>query len=73
MEALDHKCPSCGAKITFHPKEQKWVCEYCGSKFSLEELQKYQNASSDSAGLMSPDDKSKLDNIDANANSNISW
>ena len=28
----------------------------------------YQNASSDSAGLMSPDDKSKLDNIAANAN-----
>ena len=28
----------------------------------------YQNASSDSAGLMSPDDKSKLDNIAADAN-----
>ena len=28
----------------------------------------YQNASSDSAGLMSPNDKSKLDNIAANAN-----
>ena len=38
MEALDHKCPSCGAKITFHPKEQKWVCDYCGSKFTLEEI-----------------------------------
>ena len=48
MEALDHKCPSCGAKITFHPKEQKWVCDYCGSKFTLEEMQKYQNASSES-------------------------
>ena len=47
MEALDHKCPSCGAKITFHPKEQKWVCDYCGSKFTLEEMQKYQNASSE--------------------------
>ena len=47
MEALNHKCPSCGAKITFHPKEQKWVCEYCGSQFTLEEMQKYQNASSE--------------------------
>ena len=46
MEALDHKCPSCGAVLKFSPKEQKWSCDYCGSKFSLEELQKYKNASS---------------------------
>ncbi len=46
MEVLDNKCPSCGAKITFNPKNQKWDCEYCGSKFSLEEMQNYNNASS---------------------------
>lgn len=46
MEALDNKCPSCGAAINFSPKEQKWVCEYCGSKFTLEEMQQHKNASS---------------------------
>ncbi len=46
-EALDHTCPSCGAKITFEPKTQTWDCEYCGSKFTLEELKKHQNAASD--------------------------
>ena len=46
MDALDHKCPACGAVLKFSPKDQKWSCEYCGSKFTLEELQKYKNASS---------------------------
>lgn len=46
MEALDNKCPACSAKIDFNPKNQKWDCKYCGSKFTLEEMQKYQNASS---------------------------
>lgn len=49
MEALDNKCPACGAKIEFNPKNQKWDCKYCGSKFTLEEMQKYQNASSKEA------------------------
>lgn len=38
MEALDHKCPSCGAKVVFHPETQRWDCEYCGSSYSLVEL-----------------------------------
>lgn len=49
MEALDNKCPACGAKIKFNPKNQKWDCEYCGSKYTLEEMKKYDNASSDEA------------------------
>lgn len=49
MEALDNKCPACGAKITFNPVNQLWDCEYCGSKFSLEEMQKHENASSEKA------------------------
>lgn len=46
MEALDNKCPSCGAKIVFNPKNQMWDCDYCGSKFTLEEMKNYKNASS---------------------------
>ena len=47
MRVLDNKCPGCGAKITFNPKIQKWDCEYCCSKFSLEEMKKYENAYDD--------------------------
>ena len=63
MEVLDNKCPACGAKITFNPKNQKWDCEYCGSKFTLEEMKKYNNASSDKANEQSIP-KKKLDNFD---------
>lgn len=37
---LDHKCPSCSATLKFNPHGQNWVCEYCGSEFKLEDLEK---------------------------------
>ncbi len=46
-KAVDNKCPACGAPIFLKPKTGKWECEYCGSSFSLEELKKHNNASSD--------------------------
>ena len=45
--AINNKCPSCGAPITFNPKLNKWKCDYCNSEFTLEEMQKYNNASSE--------------------------
>lgn len=59
MEALDNKCPSCGAVIKFSPKEQKWVCEYCGSEFTLEEMQQHKNASSEEANQKSSEKKKR--------------
>lgn len=38
MKTVDHKCPSCNASINYNPKTKNWVCEYCGGKFTLEEL-----------------------------------
>lgn len=38
MSVVDHKCPACLAELKFNPKVQKWVCKYCGSEYSLEEL-----------------------------------
>lgn len=52
MEVLDNRCPTCGAPIKFNPKNQKWDCIYCGSKFTLEEMQKYDNASSKKANTV---------------------
>ena len=43
LGVLDNRCPACGAKIDFNPKNQKWDCEYCGSNFTLEEMQKHNN------------------------------
>ena len=44
--ALDHKCPGCAAPIFFVPSVGKWKCEYCDGAYTLEELQKHNNASS---------------------------
>lgn len=35
---LDHKCPNCDAVLKFNPHGQNWVCEYCQSKFTREEI-----------------------------------
>lgn len=36
--ALDSKCPSCGAQIIWDPAIEKFKCEYCSSEFTSEEL-----------------------------------
>ena len=46
-KAMHNKCPACSAPIFFQPNLNKWKCEYCNSEFSLEEMQKYNNASSE--------------------------
>ncbi len=46
-EVLDSKCPNCGSRITFDPTSNKWICKFCGSSFTLEEIQKHKNASSE--------------------------
>lgn len=37
-DALDSKCPSCGAQIIWEPSIEKFKCEYCGSLFSADEF-----------------------------------
>ena len=46
---LDNKCPSCGANIKFNPETQTFKCEYCFSEYTLEEMKKFNNASSEEA------------------------
>lgn len=41
-DALDSKCPSCGAQIIWEPSIEKFKCEYCGSLFSADEFLKLQ-------------------------------
>lgn len=43
MDAQDNKCPACGATITFSPTDQMWICGYCSSKYSLEQLEQMQS------------------------------
>lgn len=41
MSDLQYKCPACGAPISFDPQRSAMVCGYCGSTFSVAEVEKY--------------------------------
>ena len=35
----EHKCPSCGAPLHFDPNSQLLVCDYCGNKFTIAQVE----------------------------------
>ena len=37
-KVLDEKCLNCGASIKYNSKKKKFICEYCNSEFSLNDL-----------------------------------
>ena len=39
MDVVQLKCPNCGGSIEFDPKTQKYLCEYCMSDFTQEEIE----------------------------------
>ncbi len=38
MEAVQYKCPACGAGLKFDPVKQDFTCEYCDSVFKEEDF-----------------------------------
>lgn len=38
MEAVQYKCPSCGAGLKFDAEKQDFICEYCDSVFKEEDF-----------------------------------
>ena len=36
------KCPNCGADIPFNPATQTYICEFCSSEFTQEQLNEAQ-------------------------------
>lgn len=45
MSAVTYKCPNCDGGLVFDPESGTYVCEYCMSKFSQEELEAGEEAS----------------------------
>ena len=39
MATLNYKCPKCGGPLQFNPETQKFLCEYCYSEFTDNEVQ----------------------------------
>ena len=40
-KVLDEKCLNCGASVKYNPKEKKFICEYCHSEFTLNDLKEH--------------------------------
>ena len=38
MDAVQYKCPACGAGLKFNAEKQDFVCEYCDSVFKEEDF-----------------------------------
>ena len=47
MESFSTKCPTCSAKIPFDPKSQLWVCDYCGGRFTAEQIKSFEQNNKD--------------------------
>ena len=45
MDVDSQKCMGCGATLKYTPATQNWKCEYCGSEFTIEDIEKYQEQS----------------------------
>ena len=74
--ALDNKCPSCGAPIKFNAETQNFKCEFCFSEYTLEEMQKYNNASNEEANkseetIVSKDNANYVKYLCKNCNAEI--
>ena len=44
---FSHKCPTCNANIPFDPKSQLWVCDYCGGRFTAEQINSFEQNNKD--------------------------
>lgn len=38
MNAVQYKCPNCGAGLIFDPEKQDFLCEYCDSVFKEQDF-----------------------------------
>ncbi len=47
MNATDHKCPACSASLPFDPTTGTWKCEYCGTTYTIEDLEKVEAKNSE--------------------------
>ena len=47
MSLQNYKCPSCGASLNYDPSSDTGKCDYCGSHFTLEEIEAFNKPGSD--------------------------
>lgn len=46
MDVISYKCPKCSATLAFNIDKQKWVCDYCNSEFTKDDLSEFETQKS---------------------------
>lgn len=60
-EAMTYVCPSCGASLRYDGKNGKWVCDFCDSQYTKEELeQKGAGSTQEENQTISPENQSDV-------------
>ena len=59
FESVNYQCPACGGPLHFASAEQKLVCDYCDSRFEVEEVEALYRERQDKADAKA-DDAGKL-------------
>ena len=47
--ATNYQCPACGGPLHFSGTTQKLECDYCGSSYTVEEIDKKYNGENDNS------------------------
>ena len=63
MGVSDHKCLACNASLKFDPKSQKWICDYCGSEFTLKDFRDEKGKKREETPIIKTDEQKPLVDI----------
>ena len=60
FESVNYQCPACGGPLHFASAEQKLVCDYCDSRFEVEEVEALYRERQDKDDQDNKDDSGSL-------------
>lgn len=72
METVTYLCPGCGAYLRYDGGKGKWVCDYCDSEYTREELEQRGAVQEDSSYEVSPGDSGETGKLEFDYQENVS-
>ena len=70
-EGITYLCPSCGAYLRYDGGQGRWVCDYCDSSYTKEELEQRGADTENTGYTVSPGDSGKTETVDFACEENV--
>lgn len=70
-EGITYLCPGCGAYLRYDGGQGKWVCDYCDSSYTKEELEQRGAKTENSGYTVSSGDSGKTETVDFACEENV--